>query len=187
MWHQLQSYLRKRMPLDDEQWEFIQNLLKEKQFSKGEFLLRAGEAARFGAFVSKGFLRSYVIKEGQEHIIQFAPEDWWVADMQSMITGQPASLYIDAIEDSSVLLLDRRSFEQIVKNIPAFGTSFQTDRMKHSLGQNERIISSLSADAHERYLDFIRKYPTIAERVPQHMLASYLGMSPETLSRVKKR
>lgn len=188
MFDKLRAYCERSTHLTEEEYAFMQNLVLHKNFRKGEFLLREGEVAKYGAFVATGCLRSFTVdNKGKEHIVQFAPEDWWIGNNESIRTGAPSSYFIDAIEDSDVLLLDRASFQKIMENIPAFASLFQAGIQKHASAKDERIIASLSASAEERYIDFLQKYPSIAQRVPQHMLASYLGVSPETLSRVRKQ
>ena len=149
--------------------------------------MREGDPLKYGAFVCKGFLRSYVIdNKGKEHIIQFAPENWWISDKGASAEGK-ASCFIDAIEDSDILLIDQAGHFKMLERVPAYGKSFQAGMQKRSAAKDKRIVHSLVADAEERYNDFIETYPSIAQRVPQHMLASYLGIAPETLSRVRRK
>jgi CRP-like cAMP-binding protein len=140
-----------------------------------------------GLLFAKVFLRSYVIdNKGKEHIIQFAPENWWVSDKGASAEGK-ASCFIDAIEDSDILLIDQAGHLKMLEQVAAYGKSFQAGMQKRSAAKDKRIVHSLVADAEERYNDFIQTYPSIAQRVPQHMLASYLGIAPETLSRVRRK
>jgi CRP-like cAMP-binding protein len=159
-----------------------------KKVNKGEFLLREGEMAKYGMFVASGCLRTYTIdNQGKEHILQFSPEDWWTGDMSGFLNGVPSQLFIDAIEDSAVLLVDNVSFQKFNEYIPASAVAFRRGLQKSLVARNQRIVFSLSATAEERYSDFIKKYPSLIQRVPQHMIASYLGVSPETLSRIRKQ
>jgi CRP-like cAMP-binding protein len=116
----------------------------------------------------------------------FAPENWWVADSNSIMNGTPTSYFVDAIEDSIVLLADKHANETLMSRVPAFARSFQVGVQKHAASKDKRIVQALTATAEERYLNFFETYPTIAQRVPQHMLASYLGVTPETVSRIRK-
>lgn len=176
------------MPLRDAQFELIQTVFTPKHLKKGEFLLREGEVAKYGAFVAKGCLRSYVIdNKGKEHIVQFAPENWWLTDLQSMINHVPTLYFMDAIEPTDVLLIDAPGHQELLATIPGYQAAFQTGRQNHAAAKDHRIIASLTATAEERYQNFLHTYPSIAQRVPQRMLASYLGISPETLSRIRKR
>jgi len=160
---------------------------RPKALAAGDFLQRAGEVATHAAFVAAGCLRSYVLDaKGKEHIVQFAPEDWWLADATSLMSGTPSQYFIDAVEDSQLLLVDQASHQAVVDRVPGYAASLRTGLQKHAAAKDQRIVNALSTSAEERYEEFLRKYPSIALRVPQWMLASYLGVSPETLSRVRK-
>ena len=187
MFSTLYEYLEKVHPLSAADKEIIHDIFIPKNLLKGEYLLREGDPLKYGAFVCKGFLRSYVIdNKGKEHIIQFAPENWWISDKGASAEGK-ASCFIDAIEDSDILLIDQAGHFKMLERVPAYGKSFQAGMQKRSAAKDKRIVHSLVADAEERYTDFIETYPSIAQRVPQHMLASYLGIAPETLSRVRRK
>ena len=188
MFGTLFEYLEKTHPLSALDKEIIHDVFIPKKLLKGELLLREGDLLKYGAFVCKGFLRSYVIdNKGKEHIIQFAPENWWISDKVAGAAGTKASCFIDAIEDSDILLIDRAGHFKMLEQVAAYGKSFQSGMQKRSVAKDKRIVHSLVADAEERYNDFIQTYPSIAQRVPQHMLASYLGIAPETLSRVRRK
>ena len=188
MFEVLHEYLSQRMPLTKEQFDFIQSLFIHLHLNKGELLQREGEVARYGAFVTKGCLRSYVVDDkGKEHIVQFAPETWWLTDLNSLVNGVPSLYFMDALEPSDILLLDVESHKKLIEQIPAFAAAFHAGQQKHTIAKDKRIIASLKATAEERYQNFLTTYPSIAQRVPQHMLASYIGVSPETLSRIRKR
>ena len=187
MFSTLYEYLEKAHPLSAADKDIIHDIFIPKNLLKGEYLLREGDPLKYGAFVCKGFLRSYVIdNKGKEHIIQFAPENWWISDKGASAEGK-ASCFIDAIEDSDILLIDQAGHFKMLERVPAYGKSFQAGMQKRSAAKDKRIVHSLVADAEERYNDFIETYPSIAQRVPQHMLASYLGIAPETLSRVRRK
>ena len=188
MYELLRKYFEQRFPLTDEQFDLIRSLYIHKKLKKGDFLIREGEVFKYGVFVAKGCLRRYVIdNKGKEHILLFLPETWWISDMQSMIHGTPSPYFIDAIEETDVLMTDKTSHEKILQDIPGFAEAYMKGIQKHIEAKDKRIASALSATAEERYDEFLLKYPSIAQRVPQHMLASYLGISPETLSRIRKR
>ena len=187
MYEPLFAYFERNFKLSDADRDVIRSVISPMALKKGEFFQRQDEVARLGAFVCKGFLRSYVIDtKGKEHIIQFAPENWWISDKIGMNKEAPASYYIDAIEDSEVLTTDMQGHLTMLQNIPGYADSFQKGMQKRTAAKDTRIVHSLTSTAEERYNDFLSTYPTIAQRVPQHMLASYLGITPETLSRIRK-
>jgi len=183
----LQAYLLERATFSAEELAFMRTLFVPRTLAAGEFLQRAGDVARHAAFVTRGCLRSFVIDaKGKEHVVQFAPEQWWIADAISLNTGSPSPYFYAAIEDSDLLLIDPAGQQQIVDRVPGYSAAMRAGLQKHAAAKDLRIVKSLSASAEERYLDFISTFPTIAQRVPQWMLASYLGVSPETVSRIRK-
>jgi CRP-like cAMP-binding protein len=184
----LRAYLAARAALTPEQFEFVRGLFAPRHLGKGGFLQRAGEPARHMAFVASGCLRSYVIDaKGKVHILGFAPEDWWLVDSARFRAGEPGELFIDAIEASDLLLIDHASHERMLDAVPAIAAAYRVALQRLAAARDKRILSSLTGSAHKRYLDFIARYPTLLQRVPLRMLASYLGMSPETLSRIRKQ
>lgn len=187
MFEVLQAYFEQKFTLTSNDISLIHSVFIPKNIKKGEFFLRAGEKANYGAFVTKGFLRSYIIdSKGKEHIIQFAPENWWIADKTALSHDRQSEYFIDAIEDSQVLLIDEKGHHALIEGIPGYADAFHTGIRKKVAAKDKRILLSLSATAEQRYIDFLETYPQIVQRVPQHMLASYLGLSPETLSRVRR-
>lgn len=183
----LRAYLEARAVFSDADFERVRAAFTYRRLGAHEFLQRAGDVARSAAFVARGCLRNYVIDaKGKEHIVQFAPETWWLADATSLNNGTPSNYFIDAVEDSEVLLIEGRGHQGLVDNVAGYAAAFRTGLQRHAAAKDQRIASSLSATAEERYTEFLRVYPSIVQRVPQMMLASYLGMTPETLSRIRK-
>jgi CRP-like cAMP-binding protein len=183
----LRLYLQARAVFTEVDFEFLETVFVPRRLRAGEFLQRAGEVARWAAFVGSGCLRSYVIDaKGKEHVVQFAPETWWLADGSSLNARTPSQYFIDAIEDSEVVLIDGPSHQRVLSQVPAYAAAFSAGLQKHSAAKDDRIVSSLTASAEERYLEFLKTFPSVAQRVPQMMLASYLGMTPETVSRIRR-
>src|SRR5262245_27137699 len=183
----LRAYLQARASFTDDEFGFMETMFVPARLGAGEFLQRAGEVARHSVFVASGCLRSYVIDpRGKEHIVQFAPETWWLSDTVSLASKTPSQYFIDAIEDSEVLLLELTAHQRLLQEVPPYAVSFGAGVQRHAAAKDRRIVTALSASAEERYLEFMSTYPSIALRVPQFMVASYLGISPETLSRVRK-
>lgn len=158
-----------------------------KKVAKNDFLLRYGEVCRYNFFVEKGLLKMYSIdKNGKEHIIQFAPESWLISDRSSLYFNEKSVYYIEAVEDSEVLLLQPDFFKKLVAQFPNIAPNNDILLQKHVRSLQNRINSLLGETAEERYLRFIKMYPDLLLRVPQWMIASYLGITPESLSRVRK-
>jgi CRP-like cAMP-binding protein len=184
----LRAYFLRRAAISDEELALMNALFVSRALRAGDFLQRAGEPAEFGIFVASGCLRSYVIdSKGIERIVQFAPEEWWLSDIESLSTGKPSQYFIDAIEDSEVMLLSLPAHGRLIREVPGYAASLRDGLARHAAAKDKRIVGTLTRTAEERYQEFLETYPSIALRVPQWMLASYLGISPETVSRIRAR
>lgn len=182
------TYLSLNANLSEQQYSEIIKDLQIKNIKKGEFLLRSGEICMYVFFVNKGLLRSYTIdKSGKEHIIQFASEGWMITDRSSSFFNESSDLYIDAIEDSEVYFLDESFLQKLSCLSPEFIKNNTQALHNHIRNLQDRVNMLLGATAEERYLKFIKMYPNILARIPQWMVASYLGITPESLSRVRKQ
>ncbi len=180
-------YLTQKSGLKPEEFDQLAPAIKTIAVAKGEVLLKPGEVCQHSFFVEKGLLRSYTIDEGgKEHIIQFAPENWFMSDRSSAYFNEASEFYIEAIEDSEVVLINH----DFMVKAGGLNTSFREYNEKllqnHIRHLQKRINLLLGATAEKRYLDFIQLYPDLLLRVPQWMIASYLGITPESLSRVRK-
>ena len=183
----LTTFLTTNTGIDTGVAEDIINKQKRMLVEKGELLLKEGEICRHSFFVEKGLLRYYSIDaKGREHIIQFAPEGWFVSDRESVYFNQPSQYFIQALEESRIIALDENFVSELAKQDPSFREFNNRLLHNHIRHLQRRINMLLSATAEERYLDFIKIYPDILLRVPQTMVASYLGIAPESLSRVRK-
>ena len=174
--------------LDNEETEFFVSLLEPKTLERKKVYLKAGNVCKYSAFVVDGALKSFTVDmEGKEHILSFALADWWIADMYSYITQKPAILTIEAIADSEVLLLSYEKQQQLFQRVPKFERFFRIIVENSLVANQQRLIDNLSSSAEERYLRFIKKYPSVPSCVPHHNIASYLGITPEFLSKIRGR
>ena len=177
-----------KISLTEEEKKLCQGFFKPKKIRKRQYLLQEGDPCRYIAFVEKGMMRSYTMDEkGGEHIIQFAFEGWWIADQYSFLTGEPSVYNIDALEDSELLLISRQAEEEMLEKIPKFERYFRLLLQNSLIATQRRLEGSLSKSAEQRYNELTQSCPTIPQRVPQHMMASFLGITPETLSRIRKQ
>jgi CRP-like cAMP-binding protein len=180
------NYLLAKGALTDEQFDTVSHAIQERTVAKGTVLLRQDEICSEVYFVANGLLRSYTVDDnGREHIIQFAPEDSWISDRNSFLFGEPSLIFIDTIEESKLVVLTPEFFQEV----SAFaGFNLFNTKALHNLVrmQQHRISLLIGASAEARYLDFVERYPSLTLRVPQWMIASYLGITPESLSRVRR-
>lgn len=183
----LKTFLTSNFDIDEAEILSLIENCTVKEVKKNQFLLRENEHCKHTFFVEKGLLRQYSIdNKGKEHILSFAPENWFVADRESAYFNQPSKYYIEALEDSTVAMIDEDFIQMLSDKIPNF-THFNNRLLHNHIRQlQNRINLLLSAVAEDRYLQFIATYPDILLRVPQTMIASYLGITPESLSRVRK-
>ncbi len=187
MFEIFQKYISDQVTLTKEEYELIKSVCIFKKLRKRQYLLQDGDVWKYNAFVCKGCLRNYRVDEsGGEHIMGFSKEYWWTGDRESLLTGKPSVNNIDAIEDSEVILITKPSFEMICGQIPAFNTLVNNILNKSFIASQNRIHSAISYTAEQKYRGFMEKYPDLTYRVPQHMIASFLGITPETLSRIRK-
>lgn len=169
-----------------EQEEFLSILFK-KSISKKEYLVHPGQKVSSEYFVVSGCLKSYYLDEnGDKHILQFAIEDWWISDFEAFFGGTPAELYVEAIEDSELLVIEKDALEQLYLRIPKFERFFRLKITSAFVALRSRILSSLQKSGKQRYLEFCREYPNIEQRVQNYHIANYLGVKPESLSRIRK-
>ena len=159
-----------------------------KKLRKRQYLLQEGEICKYVAFVSKGMLRSYLVDEkSNEHIMQFAPEGWFISDLYSFITEDSSNINIEAIESSELILISKTAHVFLENAVPEF---FKFNYMQYRgayISLQKRLTDMFTLSTEEKYTKMLNIYPDIMQRVPQRMIASYLGLTPETLSRVRKK
>ena len=149
--------------------------------------MQEGDVCKYMAFVEAGLLRSYNVDEkGIEHMIQFAWEGWWIADTYSFLSGEPAAYNIDAIEDAELLLITLPHFEAMLEKVPTMERYFRILFQKNIISKERRLINSITYTAEEKYRRLTEDRPELVQRIPQNLVASYLGITPETLSRIRK-
>lgn len=172
----------------EEELRIFNSLLELRTVKKKTLLLQPGEICDFEAYIQKGCVRSYCIDpNGSEVVLQFAIEDWWISDINSFHEQTPSNIFIETLESCELLVITREAKELILQQIPAFERVFRLMVQRHLASVQNRLISTISMSAEEKYLDFMRRYPAIPKRVPQHLIASYLGISAEFLSKVRAR
>jgi len=180
----LQNIARHITLTSDEQSHFT-HLLHHRIIRKKQFLNNEGEIVKGPAFVTSGLLRSYSIDtSGFEHVIQFAPSGWWVGDIGSMIYQHPSILSVDALEDSEVLWIREADVERLFLDLPKFERFFRILSQNALAAHQARLVSILSQPAKERYANFCQLYPSLIGALPQKQIASYIGVTPEFLSKM---
>ncbi|SDL61811.1 Crp/Fnr family transcriptional regulator [Kriegella aquimaris] len=181
------AYLKNSWGLTQEEVDRLKNFIKTKPVRKDEYLLRQGEICKMTFFVEQGLLRFYALNEnGKSDILQFAPENWLVSDRGSVYFNEPSHYFIDAVENSTVILIDTQFIDRISEISPSFRKYNERLLHNHIRHLNKRVSLLLGASAKTRYLDFVKLHPDVLLRVPQWMVASYLGITPESLSRVRR-
>lgn len=174
--------------ITEEEFNYFQTLFVRKKLRRRQYLLQEGNVCKYQAFVVKGLLRSYTVDEkGNEHILQFSSEGWWVADLSSYLTNEPSILNIDALEEAELLLLSKPFWEEAMLKVPAFEHYFRIIIQNHLVATQKRLLQSLTQTTEEKYNRFLEAYPECVQRLPQHQIASYLGVTRETLSRLRKQ
>ncbi len=184
----LKQNLSKHISLSDKELTDFCSLFQKKTIKKKEFLLREGEICKFEGFVTKGLLRVFHIDtNGFEQVLYFAIENWWITDIDSFTNEIPSQLFIEALEDSEVLLISKKDKEFAYANLPEIEKLFRVMTQKTHVALQRRMIDNLSKTADQRYLDFIEKYPQLNQRLTSLQIAAYLGISHEFLSKIRKK
>lgn len=183
----LLANISRHIQLDEKEARFFLSLLIEKEVPRKSLMLREGQACNYLSFVAAGALRAYhVDKDGKEATIMFAAPDWWVTDMFCFLNNKPAMMYIEAIDLSSIYQLSKQNWEKLLHQVPKFEKFFRILMQNAYTREQIRIIENLSLTAEARYDSFLHKYPHIARMVTQKQIASYLGITPEFLSFIRK-
>jgi len=182
----LKAHILLKAPFTEEECQEILARFKVKTVKKKQIIIQPDFVAQYRNYVAAGALRAYVIDEnGVDHTIQFAVEDWWISDYNSYIYQRPATMFVAAIEDSTILQLSYQQEQELKQMSHRFETFFRLLAERSAAFFQRRIIASLTQTAEERYHDFAEQYPAVAQRLPQYAIASYLGMTTEFLSKIR--
>lgn len=174
--------------LTQEEEELYLSFLTKKKFKKKEFLLKPGKIAKSDFYIVKGCLKVFVIdNRGVEHISMFAVEDWWTGDLSSFHTQQPASYFIQALEDTEVLQISKTNFDSLFEQIPKFERFYRIIFQKSLISYIQRSDDNISLSAEGKYLAFVEKYPYLINRISQKDIAAYIGVTPEFLSNIRRK
>jgi CRP-like cAMP-binding protein len=182
----LLNNISKFIHLESNEQEIFISYLKQKKLKRKQIFLDEGEVCKYSSFVTEGVLRGFTIdKNGDEHVLSFAPVGWWIADMYSLISQKPGILIIEALEDTEIILLSKADQEKLYIEIPKFERFFRILIENSLVANQQRIIDNMSLTAEERYKNFCKRYPTLIDTLPQKQIASYIGVTPEFFSRMR--
>ena len=182
------KYFNRLLPLDKEERAFVEKVFKERRIKKRHFILQEGEICEYNTFVVEGCFKMYLIDQnGKEHNLQFAIEDWWIGDIGSFHNETPSKLYIEAIENSIILQIKKEDQLKLFVDYPKFNQIFRVFTENALVSTQRRVLQNIGSTAEERYLDFMERHPYFFNRISNVQIASYLGVTPEFLSTIRKR
>jgi CRP-like cAMP-binding protein len=188
MYQNIHQYISRFVQLSPAELAVVDECLTHRTVPRKTILLRAGEACDFEAYINRGCIREYFIdRNGAELTLEFAVEDWWVSDITSFESKTPGNMYIETLEDCELLMLSRQSKEEVLSRVPKLERMFRLMIQRHLTVIQNRLFRTVSYTAMEKYMEFTGRYPAISQRVPQHYIASYLGITAEFLSKLRKR
>jgi CRP-like cAMP-binding protein len=186
MFEQIYKNINQHVTLTEEEWDLCQNSFKPKKMRKSQFLLQEGDISRSMAFIEKGGLYSYSVDEnGTQHVMQFGFEGSWIGNMQSFFTDSPSTIDIKVLEDCELLLIGQNKHRKLLDNIPCYSHYMRVIVQQEIVAMQRRVENALGLTAEKKYKRLLANNPEFLNRAPQHLVASYLGISPETLSRVR--
>jgi CRP/FNR family cyclic AMP-dependent transcriptional regulator len=184
----INQYVNKCAVFSENEIQLFDDLLQHKSVKKKTMLLREGEICNFEAYILKGCIRTFCMDEnGAEVILQFAVEDWWVSDIASFHEQTPSKLYIETLENCELLILTHEAKEELLIKIPQFERVFRLMVQRNLSVTQNRLINTIAKPAQDRYVEFLERYPSVAQRVAQHYIAAYLGISAEFLSKIRAK
>ena len=184
----LLKYINNYINLTEAEVVFLESKITVRTYLKGQYVVQQGDICKYECFVMKGCTKTfYIDKEGQEHILMFSIEDWWTSDIGSFITQTPADFNVQCLENSELVMFSYDVIEDLYREIPKLERFFRQIIEKAFVASQKRIVRNFSLSAKEQYLCFRDQYPLIEQRIPQYMIASYLGISKEFLSKIKSQ
>ncbi|AUP78092.1 Crp/Fnr family transcriptional regulator [Flavivirga eckloniae] len=184
---QLHTYLNRYVPFSEEETDLFYTYLTPKTFQKKDYILKEGDVCKIKFFITKGLIRIFKIDDkGNENIIHFGIENWWMTNMESFVTQQPSLLYIQALEETSILTISKADLEKAYTTIPKLERLFRIITEKMLIAVERKNEHYLKMSSKERYRGFINELMAFSQRVPQYMIASYLDITPEYLSELRK-
>ncbi|MCF1192881.1 Crp/Fnr family transcriptional regulator [Mangrovimonas sp. AS39] len=184
----LLDYIAQYVSLTKEEEAFLLSKLSYRKYLKGQYVLQQGDISRVECFIVKGCTKMFFVDDsGQEHIIMFSIEDWWTSDLGSFSTQTPSDFNVQCLEDTELIQFSHDTIEDIYERIPKMERFFRKIIEKAFVASQKRIIRNFSMTAKERYTSFRNKYPSMDQRIPQYMIASYLGITKEFLSKIKSQ
>lgn len=182
------KHIQDKISVTETDKELIKTFFTAKKLRRKQYLLQEGDVCRYLSFVASGLIRTYNVDEkGDEHMSVFGWEGWWISDFNSFLSGEPAVFNIDAIEETELLLISLSNYEALTLAVPVMDRYFRILYQNSLVTKEKRLMSSITHTAEEKYVQLINSNPQIIERIPQNLIASYLGIAPETLSRIKKK
>ncbi len=188
MHNSLISHIRQIVPLEEQEVAHIQSAFKPKQLARKEILLHKGDVSNHMRFVVDGSIKAFTLnKDGGEHILQLGIAGWWVNDLYSYLTRTPATFIIQSVEPCTLLQIHRDQLEVLYGQVPMIERFFRIKIQRAYVALQERTVKAMSQPAEVRYLEFLKKYRKLEQSVPQYMIASYLGITPEHLSSIRKK
>ena len=182
------DYINRVVSLTEEEEHILRSIITVRKLLKGQYFLQQGDVCKFSGFLVKGCTKTfYVDDEGQEHVVMFSIEDWWTSDMGSFITQKPADFNVQCLENTELIQFSFEDQEQMMREIPKLERFFRIIIERAFVASQKRIVRNMSMSAKDRYLIFRKEYPLIEQRIPQYLIASYLGITKEFLSKIKSQ
>lgn len=182
------DYFNNQLPLNEEEKSLVEEVFKERRVKRRQFILQEGDISKLNTFVVEGCFRMYMVDEnGKEHNLQFAIENWWIGDIGSFHSEEPTKLNIEAIENSVILQIKKQDQLRLFIEFSKFNRIFRVMTENALVSAQRRILQNISSTAEERYLDFVERYPHFFNRISNVQIASYLGVTPEFLSTIRKK